>query len=103
MNRYIPITLVALCIIDALFTILIVSNGGVEINPVMNFFININVFLFIVVKMVLTVGGVMFLVAYQHVKLFNIISSKHVLLTISAIYIILIIHELQIILKILPL
>lgn len=77
-------TLVLLGVADILNTLTILERGGVEVNPIMNYYLSIGNEAFILVKVFLTIGGAYIL--YKH-------SSTYVLLTLSAVYIIVILWQ----------
>ena len=58
--------LILLCVADALYTILHVTDGGIELNPLMQRLLQRSVSLFFVVKFALTGLGVVLLVIYRH-------------------------------------
>lgn len=72
MDRYgrhlmlIALLLILLCVADALYTILHVSEGGVELNPLMDGVLQRGPLLFFAVKFALTALGVFLLVLYWH-------------------------------------
>jgi hypothetical protein len=58
--------LILLCVADALYTIQHVSEGGFELNPLMDNLLQRGPFLFFAVKFILTALGVFLLVIYRH-------------------------------------
>lgn len=63
--------LVAASITDAIFTILLIRAGAKEINPVMNHFLGQGEQIFLMVKYLLTVGGLPLLLVFQNHYLFR--------------------------------
>ena len=58
--------------LDALFTLLHISNGGQEINPIMRLALQGGPFLFLGLKIVGTAAGVVFLAIHQNFRLSRI-------------------------------
>lgn len=54
---YIPMILI-FSLVDGLFTLNLIDNGGCEINPIMDFMLGISQSLFIISKMLFTIIGV---------------------------------------------
>ncbi len=91
---FIPIVL---CILDSLLTLWIISCGGHEINPFMNFFIGENVATFFGIKYLFTAVGVFLLLIYRHTNLFGRLKAQHILYGICAVYFMLICYEIYLI------
>ena len=58
-----------LSVLDAIFTLLLLQHGAVEINPVMAFYIDVGPYAFLAVKYGLTSLGVVFLLLFRNVVL----------------------------------
>lgn len=88
------IGIMLLSILDAFLTLKLLSNGAIEANPIMNYFLGIGVSAFIMSKMLLTGASIMFLTALSsYLFLDRFLISK--LITISFIgYMVLISYEL---------
>jgi len=76
-DRYSPrmmaalVTIMVLCVLDALFTLLYLQRGGSELNPIMAAAIRMGVGPFLAIKNGLTILGVLFLCLhknFRHVK-----------------------------------
>lgn len=78
------VTLVLLGVTDLLNTITILDRGGVELNPIMNYYLSIGTEAFILVKLVLTLGCTYIIYKY---------SNTFVLLTLNIIYFNLVIYQ----------
>jgi hypothetical protein len=62
-------TIIILCLLDAIFTMLWLSTGiAIESNPLMEFLINKSHLLFITVKMALTFASIHVLYKYKDIK-----------------------------------
>ena len=88
------IGIMLLCITDAFFTLIILNNGGNEINPFMNMCIKVNDTFFFGVKYCLTALCVLVIVAYDNDRIFKYFRCRHVLYLMLSLYIILICYEL---------
>lgn len=78
------VTLVLLGVTDLLNTITILDRGGVELNPIMNYYLSIGMEAFILIKLVLTLGCTYIIYKY---------SNTFVLLTLNIIYFNLVIYQ----------
>lgn len=85
-----------LCIVDAIFTLQLISLGGEELNILMDIFIDTSIFLFIVVKYSLTAGGLVFLVAHRHFNIWKPFKVEHLIYGVFLIYLTLISYEIMI-------
>ena len=83
-----------LCVADAFFTLELISRGGSELNPFMAYLLDKGIFLFVGVKMALTVGAIMLLVLHQRFAFFLKVRAVHVLLVTFLGYALLIGYEL---------
>lgn len=92
--RIICIGVLILSSIDAFFTLRILELGGTEVNPVMKFFIEWNLWGFIYFKLFLTTLCIMILVVHTHIKWLNLIKVTHILYGCFAFYLGLIFYEL---------
>jgi hypothetical protein len=63
------VVILFLSVLDALFTLLLLQHGAVEINPVMAFYIDVGPYAFLAVKYGLTSLGVVFLLLFRNVVL----------------------------------
>jgi hypothetical protein len=76
---FLSVTTVMLSVIDALLTLTLLRHGGEEVNPLLNYVLINHPAMFAVLKMMLTGGGVVILVAMARAKLFRLIRVKTVL------------------------
>lgn len=95
-------TIVGLCVLDGAMTVLLMSQGASEINPIMALFLPHELGWFVAVKMSLTGLGAFVLVACSRMRLFRTIPGELLLYAVLACYIALIVYELQL-LKLAPL
>lgn len=87
------VALVGLSIVDASFTLMLLSAGGSEVNPFMNWMLGFGVFPFAAVKMALTAVPAVLLVATGNLPVFGILRARSVLAAFVGMYIGLIIYE----------
>jgi hypothetical protein len=76
---FLSVTIVLLSVIDAFFTVTLLRHGATEANPFMDFLLGEHPRLFAVVKMGLTGGGVLVLVAMARAHLFRLVRVKTIL------------------------
>jgi len=84
---------VAFSIIDAIFTLIIIKNGGEELNPFMKFLMDRDVLTFFWVKFSITSFGMLFLVVHKFFVVFKFITGYHLLYGIFFMYLTLIFYE----------
>jgi len=94
---YISTGLMLLCVLDALFTTILIYHGSEELNPILNYLLQIDLSLFLAVKFLLTGACISFLVLHKHHRLLNLVSCYHLLIVCFALYSILICYELSMI------
>jgi Domain of unknown function (DUF5658) len=88
------VSIALLCVADAFFTLELIRRGGSELNPFMAYLLDRGLYLFVGVKMALTVGAIVLLVLHQRFAFFLNVRAAHVLLLTFVGYAILIIYEL---------
>jgi len=86
--------IIALCVADAYFTLTILSQGGSELNPIMERLLEISPKAFFIGKYLMTSIGLCFAVLHINFPFFRIFSMRSVLNCLCAMYIILIAYEL---------
>ncbi len=86
-----------MCASDTLLTLFILNSGGVELNPIMRYFLEIDTTWFISTKITVSLACLIFLVLHERFSLFKIIHVKNILFVITVGYICLILYELIII------
>jgi len=84
-----------LCVMDAYFTMTILSIGGEEINPLMKVLIEQDVLTFFIIKFFMTAVCLLFTVIHKHFRLFKLISGYHILFSAFFLYSLLIYYELS--------
>ena len=84
---------IAFSIIDAIFTLIIIKNGGEELNPFMKYIMDRDVMAFFWVKFFITSFGMLFLVVHKYFVVFRFITGYHFLYSIFSMYLLLILYE----------
>lgn len=87
--------ILGLCILDAVFTVVLISHGARELNPVMALFVPHNLLGFAAAKLLLTGMGMCVLVACSRMRLFRSIPGEVFLYAVLAGYIVLVAYELR--------
>jgi len=91
---FLAIGLMILSVMDSVFTLTLIANGGTEVNPFMNWLLHINVELFVGVKMLLTGMAALLLVAMGNVLFFNRFRARTIMASALGLYCGLILYEL---------
>lgn len=80
------IALMALSVLDAVFTLTLLARGGTELNPFMNFLLQHSVWAFTGFKMLLTGVPAIVLVAVGNLTLFGLIRARSLLAALVGLY-----------------
>lgn len=88
------LTILLLCVVDALLTLSLLERGAVEINLVMRFLIEEGVVAFIVTKYLMTASSLVWLVIHNNFRLFRHFRVHHAIYACAGIYVSLLIYEL---------
>jgi len=91
---FLAIGLMVLSVMDSVFTLTLISHGGTEVNPVMNWLLHQSIFAFVAVKMVLTAIPAVMLVATGNLLVFGRIRARSILAGALGMYCGLIVYEL---------
>ena len=88
-----------LSMMDAVFTLKLVSLGGKELNPIMDFFLQFGPFPFLLVKFFFLLSCLMVFLVHKNRNVFwDRVSVKALLLSALGIYVVLILYELTLLL-----
>ena len=87
--------ILSLCVMDGVLTVLLMTHGAAEVNPVMALFLPHNLPGFAATKLLLTGLGVCVLVACSRMRLFRALPGEALLYAVLAAYIALIFYELD--------
>jgi hypothetical protein len=68
---FLILLIVALSVLDAIFTLNLVSHGATELNPVMDYYLRQGPLLFFMTKYLLTFASVLLILFYQNAFLFR--------------------------------
>jgi hypothetical protein len=85
--------LLGLSVVDGFLTITLMKNGATEANPLLAFVLDEHPRLFAAVKMVLTGGGAVLLVALARARVFKVVRVSFFLYGLVAAYFVLIAYE----------
>jgi hypothetical protein len=88
-------TILGLCVLDGMLTVMLMTHGAAELNPVMALFLPHNLLWFAVVKLALTGAGLCVLVACSRMTLFRKIPGVTFVYVVLALYLWLIVYELR--------
>ena len=95
------LAVLGLCVLDGVLTLMLMSHGATEVNPVMALFLPHDLEWFAAVKLLLTSAGVSVLAVCSRMTLFRRIPGEAFLYFVVAGYLALIIYELEL-LKLVP-
>ena len=95
-SRYLFLILstLLLCILDSFFTINIIQLGGQEANPLMAILLQKNVALSLVLKYVITAGGLVLLLIHKNFRFFGKFRVSKFFYVVFGIYLLLVLTEL---------
>jgi hypothetical protein len=92
-----------LCLVDAFMTIYLLSLGAHELNPVMDFFLEIGHIPFLVVKYSVTGTALMWLLIHKNYPLMGgRFTGKGLLLGVPVLYALLVVYELFLVFAVIP-
>jgi hypothetical protein len=89
------LAILGLCVLDGLLTVLLMTHGAVELNPVMAAFLPHDLGWFAAIKLALTSMGLFILVACSHMRLFRTIPGEVLVYLVLVGYACLIAYELK--------
>jgi hypothetical protein len=89
--------IILLCFADAFLTIVLLSNGAIEINTFMDWFIQKDTYMFTVVKMSMTGTALIILVMHFNFRIYKYIAVRYLIYGLVPLYSLLIFHELRMI------
>lgn len=89
------LAILGLCVMDAVLTVILLQHGATEANPLMALFVPHELYWFATVKLGLTAGGLLVLVACSRMKLMRFIPAELVLFGVLIAYTALIAYELR--------
>ena len=89
------LTILALCVLDGVLTVMLMRQGAYELNPVMALFLPHNLLAFALTKLALTGAGLCILVACSRMQLFRKIPGELFVYAVLGIYLCLVAYELR--------
>ncbi len=89
------VSIIVLCCMDAFLTILLLSNGAVEMNVLMDWLIQKDIRSFAVVKISVTSLALIVLVLHLNFRVYKIFVVRYLIFAIVPMYVLLIAHELH--------
>jgi len=89
------ITIILLCCTDAFLTIVLLSNGAVEMNVLMDWLIQRDIRSFAIVKISITSLALIVLVMHLNFRIYKIIAVRYLIFALVPMYSLLIAHELN--------
>jgi hypothetical protein len=87
--------ILCLCVLDGWLTVMLMTHGALELNPVMALFLPHNLLGFAFTKLALTGLGLCVLVACSRMRLFSTIRGEVLVYAVLGIYVWLIVYELR--------
>jgi len=90
---FLAIMILLLSVTDAFLTLTLISIGGEEANPIMAYLIEQTPRLFAIVKIALTGGGIVVLVALARARVFRVIRISNIIHWCMVGYVVLIVYE----------
>ncbi len=90
---FLALAILLLSVTDAFFTLTLLTNGAVEANPVLAYVLERYPGSFAMLKMILTGGGILVLVAMARARVFKIVRVRTVLQCFLAAYVVLVAYE----------
>ena len=88
-------TIILLCCTDAFLTIVLLSNGAVEMNVLMDWLIQRDIRSFAIVKISVTGLALIVLVMHLNFRVYKIIAVRYLIFALVPMYSLLIAHELN--------
>ena len=85
--------IILLCVADAFFTMTIINNGGRELNPFMNVFIEKDYRTFFFIKYSLTAICLLIVISHSRFRIFKFLYGYHILFAVFFIYSLLVSYE----------
>lgn len=92
---FVVVATLSLCIVDVYATLILLQQGGKELNPIMRKLIEADVWLFFVFKYVVTTAGLFVLLSYKNFRVYKNFSGLHSLYSVLIVYVLLVIYEIR--------
>lgn len=88
---------ILLCFVDAFLTTVLLSNGAVELNILMDWLIQRDIATFAIVKMSVTGVALLILVMHFNFQVYRFIAVRYLIYALVPVYVLLIAHEINLI------
>lgn len=85
----------SLCIFDVYATLLLLQKGGTELNPLMQYLIDHNLWWFYGLKYTITAACLFVLLSYKRFRLFRNFNALHALYGVLVIYVMLAVYQVK--------
>lgn len=89
------VVIIVLCFTDALLTMILLNNGAMEMNVLMDWLIKHDVRTFAITKMVITGLAIIVLVMHFNFRFYRIIAVRYLIYALVPVYVLLIAHEIN--------
>ena len=89
------LVILLLCVADGVLTIILMSHGAIEANPVMALLVPHRLGWFATIKLLLTASGVVVLTVCSRMRVFRSLSGETLLYAVLVGYVMLIVYELR--------
>ncbi len=89
------ILIILMCCLDAFFTLLLINNGAMEMNILMDWLIKKDIQTFAAVKMAVTSLALLVLVMHFNFRIYRIFAVRHLMYALVPMYMALIAHEIN--------
>lgn len=89
------VMIIMMCCLDAFFTLVLISNGAVELNIFMDWLIKRDIQTFAVVKMAVTSLALVVLVMHFNFRIYRVIAVRYLMYALVPVYMALIAHEIN--------
>jgi hypothetical protein len=94
---FIIVSILFLCVIDALLTLRLLNQGPYEINPVMAYFLKFGPYTFFIAKYLVTIIPAIFLLMFGNIVLRIIKSTRSVLYAMAVFYLAVVVMQLYLV------
>ena len=106
-DRYSPklfvaiVTILFLCVVDALLTLFLIDNGAYETNPIMAYYLKLGPHAFFAVKYAVTIVGTIVLLIFRNIVIWKInIKTQSLIYLFAGIYLAVVVWELYLVIAV---
>lgn len=94
---YLALALMTLSVFDAFFTTLLLEHGSEELNPLLAYLLDMDLYVFLAAKFLITAFSILFFIMHKHHRLFNTVSCYQLLIFSVVVYTGLVVYEINMI------